>query len=367
MLPSLLSYPLDIRRAGRLLAISEPHDTNTNERAPITLQMLSERLLIGRGRYLATFAHAAQVLNRRLIIRCPKQQLAHIARTTFGRIALANTATVWQSDRSPITNQGLLLTDSPVDQTNPESPIATELLVGRDAIAKTLAMPFPMHPNVQPYATDELLSQLRFTVSRTGIFLAGCETGKTRADIGKQPQKELLCHEQVVRTIHDHFGDRIARALHSDGHHVPILIGDARDSSLGSEDWLRRLAQCDFLLCPPAARQCFNHHLVEAMSVGTIPIVEYGRRLSPALQNGLNAIYFEGADGLCDAIRRVDRLSPPEVAALRGNVVNYYEKHMRIDHFLDLLGQNRRDIPIVSLPFHDRNLFDEGRFTKAAA
>ena len=101
------------------------------------------------------------------------------------------------------------------------------------------------------------------------------------------------------------------------------------------------------------------HNVIEAMSVGTIPLIEYGDRFAPSLRDGVNAICFRGLSGLKDALDRIDRLTTQQRAALRGNVIEYYEQHLRGDRFLAGLrgGTITANSGMISMPFNDKDLF----------
>ena len=101
------------------------------------------------------------------------------------------------------------------------------------------------------------------------------------------------------------------------------------------------------------------HNVIEAMSVGTIPLLEYPERFSPALADGENAICFSGLDGLADALDRIDNIGEQQRTRMQESVAAYYDKYLRGDRFLAALrdGATVPSDGMISMPFNDKNFF----------
>jgi hypothetical protein len=120
-------------------------------------------------------------------------------------------------------------------------------------------------------------------------------------------------------------------------------------------DWLPTLASTSFFLCCPGAAQPMCHNVIEAMSVGAIPVIEYADRFVPSLQDNVNAICFRGTGRFCDALDRIDQLSAEQVQRIRANVIDYYDRYLRGDQFLrNICNAN---VAKVSMPFNNKNFF----------
>ena len=70
------------------------------------------------------------------------------------------------------------------------------------------------------------------------------------------------------------------------------------------------------------------HNLIEAMSVGCIPILQHGHLLNPPLQNGVDCLSFDSEDELLDVLDRVPSFTAAEVEGMRRNVAAYYQAHL---------------------------------------
>ena len=70
------------------------------------------------------------------------------------------------------------------------------------------------------------------------------------------------------------------------------------------------------------------HNVVEAMSVGAIPILEYPEYLEPPLKHGVNCLVFSGPEELVRIMRRAFQMKPSQIAAMRKAAREYYERHL---------------------------------------
>ena len=76
-----------------------------------------------------------------------------------------------------------------------------------------------------------------------------------------------------------------------------------------------------------------SHNLVEAMSVGCIPLTQYGDFFDPPLRDGVDCIAHGGTD-IVDRARAVLAMDDARVETLRRNVIAYYERYLSVDAFI---------------------------------
>ncbi|ALD21556.1 glycosyltransferase [Hymenobacter sp. DG25A] len=124
-----------------------------------------------------------------------------------------------------------------------------------------------------------------------------------------------------------------------------IIVGNRTSN----EDWFVQLAKCNFFLGCPGYIQPLCHNLVEAMSVGTIPILEYGDYLNPTLEDGVNCISFSGEEDLIKKIRQALRMTDEEIARMRNNVIKYYDQHLSLTAVCSFLEKSARSNQNVDL------------------
>ena len=232
------------------------------------------------------------------------------------------------------------------------------MLIGKDRLEGIPVMPYPMFPR---HILDSSRGQLEALRARlkAGVFFAGNQQSRYgRTDL--QSRFGVLPRLQMLSVLRERFPHRISTRS-ADGQSDRIVLRDSSRDPVDQQSWMNELADHRFFLCCPGASQPICHHLIESMSVGLIPILEYGDRLTPKLVDGENAICFKGPAGLVEAIERADRLSMTELERLSAGVARYYDEHLAGASFLarvrddDLLG----DSGAVMMPFHNENLFDE--------
>ncbi len=84
----LLRYPVDIRRARRLLEAKE-HLLRPSSDRPLVLDLQTPQLMFDCGRHFQSIAYYAWQAGSPTIVRCSNLLLGGIARKVFGREMLA--------------------------------------------------------------------------------------------------------------------------------------------------------------------------------------------------------------------------------------------------------------------------------------
>lgn len=113
------------------------------------------------------------------------------------------------------------------------------------------------------------------------------------------------------------------------------------------ERWLEALSKGDFFLACPGVGMPLCHNLVEAMAAGSIPILQYGRYLTPALEDGVNCLAFTDARSLAAVTSRVLAMDAQEITALRHGVRRYYDEHQAPGRFAGKLAALRGESPTL--------------------
>lgn len=112
------------------------------------------------------------------------------------------------------------------------------------------------------------------------------------------------------------------------------------ESKISREQWLPFLSKADFWLACPGVVMPHCHNIIEAMSVGTIPIIEYEKMFAPPLVHMENCIYFKGEKDLVSKIEYVLGLPKDIVRKMRSNVINYYDENLAAKAVIDKLEKD---------------------------
>lgn len=358
----LLRYPFDIGLAEEQLASGEKWDTagskSTSSGATIGLDLYTDQMLFDGARHLSCLAAFATKINSPVVLRCSKVLLAAIAHKSHGKNFLAMPNVSWISPRQHFPSNSLVLLDTDGARAdrylNGQRTVA--MLVGCDAVDKTIVMPYPMHPNQIAESNSDRLATYR-EQPKAGVFFAGNQKRRYGRELMRE-QFGVLPRLEILDVLRQQFGDRIVRR-DSGGSDQSIVLRDSATDPIAGKDWMSVLSAHQFFLCCPGASQPVCHNVIEAMSVGAVPIIEYGDRFQPELIDGFTAVCFHGPKGLAAAIRRIDSMSAEKRERLSKNVCQYYDEHLDGVAFLKRLRDelNTDFVDQISMPFHDQNLY----------
>jgi len=356
-LKNVLRFPTDFRRAKRLLA-NRPSDrlfdkTSFDQR-PIVLDLHRFDLLFDCGRHLAALAHYSGEIGSRFYVRSSRLVLASISHKPFGARMLSFPHVKWISNKEPLPHDALVLSDVGLVK---QKPICRsdyrhiEMLVGCDIPDGRPVMPYPMHPDTLSFLDKESLASHRQTKRRNGLLFAGSQKAKYGRD-KMQNRFNVLSRLHILDIIRDCCEDGLVGD-------VPVFLKDSAIEPVAAADWLAFLARYQFFVCCPGVDQPLCHNLIEAMSVGTIPLIEYGDRLRPKLEDGVTAICFRGERGLRQAMGRIGSMKKSEIADVSKNVADHYDRHLAGESFMRSLRDETIDVSSnqVVMPFHSANFF----------
>lgn len=223
-----------------------------------------------------------------------------------------------------------------------------------------IIMPFPMHP-LQSGLTPGDLDALRPGPRRMRIFFSGDTNHYGRVWV-RHPRPKLP-RLQVINSIRERLGDDLVvvhdtpslQALMQAGYSRKCVITASSEVRIEAADWLGTLARADFFLSPPGIVMPMCHNIIEAMAVGTIPITNYPEWLDPRLEPMKNCLAFDDTDDLIATIRQALAMAPDEIARMKANVIEYYDRHLRPRPFVDrVLASPDRCLPI--LIYTERNM-----------
>ncbi|MCO8123892.1 hypothetical protein NHH03_19255 [Stieleria sp. TO1_6] len=362
-----LRYPMDIRKAKRQLASGTR--TTHSEYPAIGLDLYSDQLLFDCARHLTCLAASAHQIRSNLMLRCDRWMLAAIAHKKLGRQFLAMDHVTWLDSLAPFPDGTLVLMDELAERSSRDlaGQRTVSLLVGSDRIDGFPVMPYPMHPHQIRGLTADRKRQLR-SIPKAGVFFAGNQKSRYGRD-GMQNEFGVLPRLEILSLLREHFPDRIA-PVDAGGRGDRIVLRDSATDPIAADQWMSVLAKHQFFLCCPGASQPVCHNVIEAMSVGCIPILEYADRLHPQIQDGINAICFQGRQGLVEAIARIDTLDAHRLTEMSQNAVDCYDNLLDGARFLATLRDNTSAIPTaaqpaaVVMPFHDHNLYSQDSVAK---
>ncbi|QDT05623.1 hypothetical protein K227x_40240 [Rubripirellula lacrimiformis] len=353
-LKTLVRFPFDIRRARQLLR-EKPAATHSFPQRGVALVLRTDQMLIDGARHLATIAHHTNQIGSPLTLVCDSMLLAGIAHKPHGRSMLMMPGVDYAATTDGLPADTLVLTDSPQPVGGPRQTI--QMQIGRDIDRTIPVMPYPMHPATLRYIDEQRLAELRDHQRWISVLFAGNQKERY-GDSQIRRGFGMLNRLEMLTTITDNFEPRIVQQIAAAKSPDAIVLSDSRVDPVSASDWLPAIASADFFLCCPGSSQPTCHHLIEAMSVGTIPIIEYGDRVTPPLVDGETAICFSGRTGLIDAVHQIDEMPKHKIQTMRRNVADFYDAHLCGATFMQGLrdGTTNTDRKQICMPFHHENL-----------
>jgi hypothetical protein len=169
------------------------------------------------------------------------------------------------------------------------------------------------------------------------IFFAGDHSKPGYSEYFSFP---LLTRDKILDCIIARCAENAAR-----GSIVVISTEGLDDKKLPLKRYIERMSQSHFSICPPGAIMPHSHNLVEAMSVGAIPILNYHSYLHPPLAPDRNCLAFSTIQELEKVIDRALEMESRDILRLRHGVIDYYDEHLDPESFGKKLLQRAAALP----------------------
>ena len=138
-----------------------------------------------------------------------------------------------------------------------------------------------------------------------------------------------------------------------------LVFATRENYQIEMKDIRAHLALFNFYLCCPGVVMPLCHNVVEAMSVGTIPVIEkeYADVMYPNLEHLKNAIIFNDLNDLKMLLKeKLFDLSNDEILAIRNNVFSYYEEFLSPTGMITNLNKNIADGEKIYLQAEHRSV-----------
>ena len=198
--------------------------------------------------------------------------------------------------------------------------------------AATYHIPMPMHPLM--YSQDLWDVPVSCSVRKKSVFMIGNFDPKYYGKLADMPfgvvsrieLRDLLQKMGVLTSFATLL--EFEAFIESPGDNQCILIDSCKFKI--EPKYLRPvLGKFSFFLACPGILMPHSHNLIEALSVGTIPVIQkrYAELLHPELMHDINSIQFEGPGDLLSALEYAYSVPDGHLEYLRRNVLDYYERN----------------------------------------
>ena len=216
------------------------------------------------------------------------------------------------------------------------------LRISARPLERAVWMPYQAHPEVSnlPVHDDASLGKAR----RLGVFFIGNVVPAYESDFVKS--HDVMTRIHVLATLVDRFPDASRYRVFggsSDQHgesrdklFLPYYDAKKRvsEGKIPSDQYIGILGEIDFVICTPGTYMPFAHNVIEAMSQGCIPILQYGEYFNPKLCDGINCLSFSDEEFLELAVTRAIEMDDSQRRIMRYEVVKYYNEHLKFNSFI---------------------------------
>ncbi|MCI9843899.1 glycosyltransferase [Flavobacterium pectinovorum] len=213
------------------------------------------------------------------------------------------------------------------------------------------ALPYIMHPANYLQKESEILPK------RIGILMSGnfdekiYNTNVIQDNFGLHNRWEI--YKAVLRSdkLIQITGDELIEGLESGKFKNRFTLMKWQSGAIPTEKWRYYLSSADFIFCAPGMTMPMCHNVLEAMSVGVIPILNYPHWLNPSLENDLNCLVYRDLSEIAEIINKALSLSDDKKNEMAKNVMKYYQMYYENYVFnekgnreLILLNENIKDL-----------------------
>lgn len=225
-------------------------------------------------------------------------------------------------------------------------------------LGEVVWIPYSLHPLSFKSGIDKTIKKLRNNGRKLKIVFVGNSAAKGYSlKKLKEWYNKLTRHEGITAVIE--IGDKIKNVENvaefceavRTGNYVNEcrLLRTDRAVKLNIKDFWDIISRSDFFLGLSGTDYPMCHNVIESMAVGTIPVIGYGEWFFPPLEHGKNAVIYSDAQDLKTKIHDVLNMDEQAIQRMRGNIIEYYEKHLANGDFVRKIEAGRGEIMTMML------------------
>lgn len=224
-------------------------------------------------------------------------------------------------------------------------------------------IPIAQHPLM--YADNLWNLEVKISKKKNSVFMIGNfnEEGykrieNTSLNVISRPQ--IYNHLKQTKTLTAiNTKAQLDQFIDSTQDHKCILV-KRQDFSIAMKNIRPTLASFNFFMACPGFIMPYAHNIVEAMSVGAIPIIQdvYAELFFPALQNTINAIIFTSLSDLSEKIELAYNLDSNTLEQMQAHVTNYYNTYLTPKAVINAIEKNKNNTIFLLAEEHSVSLFE---------
>lgn len=216
----------------------------------------------------------------------------------------------------------------------------------------TVIAPFVLHPHYYASGLYRSLAGFRQPQRTIRIFFAGTANPESYSRSFPTDLFRMMNRSEVLAAVQEDFAGEVLVVrsreelpqIERSGRPIVLVLTDRIEDNLKKHlleprEYLRLLGGSAFALCPPGWVIPHCHNLIEALAVGTVPILGYAEHCHPSLTGGSNCLTFNDREELRSAVRKALSMSESAAAQMRTEAATHYDSAVAVDAFAGRLAQ----------------------------
>jgi glycosyltransferase involved in cell wall biosynthesis len=210
-------------------------------------------------------------------------------------------------------------------------------------------LPYYFHPYMYKLKQNRRIAEFRHERKRIRMFFGGNFTGRYYNAEGLKKYYGKMNRIEGVNTLLS-LTDKVTMVSNAQDYYKLIDKADYINEGcvfktdhtfpIKQTKWLKIVAGSDFFVCLSGTDLPICHNAIEAMAVGTIPIISYYDWFFPSLEHKKNAIIYKDKEDLIRKVNEVFEMEESEIRQIRRNVLEYYENHLTSESFIQELNKS---------------------------
>lgn len=213
-------------------------------------------------------------------------------------------------------------------------------------------VPYIMHP--QNYLNDlERIENKHVGIIISGNFDRKIYDNPTLMDKFGVLNRSVI-HDKLVSLSECKMitGDELVNNYQSNEYLDKLVLMKWQLGAIPSAKWRYYLSTAKFIFCAPGMTMPLCHNVIEALSVGVVPIINYKNWLNPSLTDGINCLTYDDIDSIEKVVKKALALDNQAYQDLKSSCMEYYETYYSKFNFekfrngrLTLVNEDKRNLP----------------------
>ena len=128
-----------------------------------------------------------------------------------------------------------------------------------------------------------------------------------------------------------------------------LLLMNTQDCRVPFSKWLELLSSADFFIASLGGHMPLCHNIVEALSMGSIPILQYAEYLKPVLEDVVNCLTYKNEAELIPILQKALGLSKEKKLEMKQATISYYESHLKVGMLVEKISSNSSRVQTLVL------------------